>query len=109
MRIVLVSANAAPIITHVDEDELTEVVAEHVEVISGPGWRGYTDRDGAVDGLPFNFVATDLAEYLGWYDAPNVLVGPVVFVGEPDAYGYDNDVPEFVVRAALKYTTVTGR
>jgi hypothetical protein len=50
----------------------------------------------------FNFVATELAEYLGWSEAPQVLCGDVMFAGEEWT-----DVPDFVVRAALRYTEVT--
>lgn len=69
------------------------------EEIAGPGWVGCVQDGNDL----FNFAATELAEYLGWYESPAILCGDVVFAGEDWT-----DVPEFVIRAALRQTGVEG-
>lgn len=60
-------------------------------------WFAYLDEEGKLKRLEPNWRATWLAMRLGWRG--DVLVGPVVFVGPPDAEGDDTDVPEFVLEA----------
>ena len=93
MRVVEVRPRCKPVVREIDRME------ECWEEIHGNGWSACI-HDGDDE---FNFVATELAGYLGWYEDLNILGGTVVFTGEDGT-----DVPEFVVRAALRYQGVTG-
>ena len=70
-----------------------------LEEIAGPGWVGCVQDGNDL----FNFAATELAEYLGWYEATAIFCGDVIFAGEDWT-----DVPEFVIRAALRQSGVEG-
>ena len=93
MKVVRVDVGQRPVITDVLDTSMCW------EEIAGPGWVGCME-DGDEE---FNFVATEIAEYLGWDESPNVLSGNVVFAGE----GW-TDVPDFVIRVALRYTGQPG-
>jgi hypothetical protein len=96
VKVVRVDAGCRPVVTH----ELREEFEERY-IVSGPGWRGYCET-GTV--LPYNFVATEIAEYLGWDDFPHLISGWVLFAGEEGPDGQVTDVPDFVVNAAMRYT-----
>jgi hypothetical protein len=84
-----------------DLSHLQKLVGGYIEYIFGPGWCGYVNETGLLDGLPLNTVATMLARD-GGYDA---LVGPVVFFGPADPNGTSTDVPLFLLATAV---TIAG-
>ena len=105
IKIVVVTPGKQPEVTTCIDVDVPQLIGGAYEQIEGPGWAAWIN---VRPGQDFNFAATDLAEYLGWAYAPEVLCGAVVFTGPLDNEGIDTDVPEFVVKAALKYITVEG-
>lgn len=68
-------------------------VGGFIEGIYGPGWSGFANEEGLLEGLPYNELASAMAALFGW--AGEGLVGPVVFLGPVDGKGGETDVPEF--------------
>lgn len=69
------------------------LVGGWLEGIYGPGWCGYINETGLLDGLRINPVASILirdAGALGY----GLVCGPVVFFGPADANGDATDVPQ---------------
>lgn len=81
-------------------DDLTRLVGGYVEAVPwGRGVTAYLNEDGKSLGLPPNPRATRLSTTHGVGLHPwDVIVGTVVFVGDPDDDGDDTDVPEWLVR-----------
>ena len=58
-----------------------EIVGGYIEVVaSGSGWIAYGDEEGRLKGYESNISASSFAVEIGGYP-PDILVGPVVFVG----------------------------
>jgi hypothetical protein len=79
---------------HLDDGWL-EGIYPHTGTIS---WHAYIDEEGKLKGLPINVFGTALARTIGWL-ADDVLVGPVVFLGDHPE-GEESDVPQAVLDAA---------
>ena len=81
---------------------LQQIVGGYIEDVGSavPGWIGYCNENGKVEGLPYNPLATRLALTLLWNDGNHdrdVLVGTVVFLGFDEDEGAEIDLPEAVV------------
>lgn len=97
-----VPVNGEPTIVDVDNlQTLQSLIGGYVEAIYGPGWVGYCNEHGKLDGLPVNPLANTLAGVLKWTArGKDTLVGDVVFCGPPDDEGCETDVPTSVLLAA---------
>ena len=84
-----------------------DLVGGYIEIIGGPGWAGYVNETGLLDGLPPNPVASVLVRDAGGLGY-GVLVGPVVFFGPVNDDGEATDVPEFLLAAAVNAAAATG-
>lgn len=64
---------------------------EHIDLgIAGLG--AYLNEEGKLNGLPLNHLATEL--WWNAYGPTDMLVGPVVLVGPPDADGNDTGLTQ---------------
>lgn len=86
---------------------LQGLVGGLIEVIEGPGWHGYCNEEGKIDGLPFNQLATEIATVFGWYGAGDLLHGDVVFFGEYESTE-DRDVLEDVPEKLVTYAKMVS-
>lgn len=72
-----------------------EIVGGWIEAVSGTGFVIYVNEEGKIQGLSQNPLADSFARLHGMRIAEwDVLTGDVVFVGAPDAQGYDTSFPE---------------
>jgi hypothetical protein len=68
-----------------------------LENVTAPGadWHAYCDEEGKLKKLPANFLATHIAQTLGWQH-DDILCGDVIFLGDAPG-GREADVPEYVL------------
>lgn len=100
--LVVEPGTAAPKLRTVDQELATfnGLVGGPIEGLSlGEGVSAYFNEEGKGLGLPVNGMADYLIRALLRHDGRrllpgDVIVGPVVFMGQPDAEGYDTDVPD---------------
>lgn len=77
--------------TLADGQEIVGGLIEPIDLRRGDGTRMYVNEEGALIGLPFNSIATDLAlnAIMPWTAA---ILGDVYIIGPGDGNGYDTDV-----------------
>lgn len=99
-------------LSHPDDDDsdtalltwLQGQVGGWIEAVSGTMWVAYLNEEGKLKDLPYNPLADMWMRHHGCHlDKNDYIVGPVVFMGPPDAEGNNTDLPQSVYDSLLNY------
>jgi Domain of unknown function (DUF3846) len=84
-----------------------EIIQPHPRASRGGDWHAYMDEEGKPKQLPANYPATALAVFCGWRGS-DILVGPILFLGEGATEGDEGDVPQDLITAEAELSAFVG-